>query len=114
MNAISDKIDNPNFLDTGHRVNRGLRLLIITERGIGHFDYQERLGGSRMARDDVSIVKNQIRLWLILIVDSEGVLDAYAIPGFPLIRQNLGKRLDRRGWLRVRISGAHANGPEER
>jgi hypothetical protein len=49
-----------------------------------------------MARDNVSLVKNQIRLWLILIVDSEGVLDAYAIPGFPLIRQNLGKRIDNR------------------
>jgi hypothetical protein len=99
VNAVSDKIDNPNFLDTGHGVHRYFQLLIITERGIGHFDYKERLGGSRMACNNVSIVKNQIRLWLILIVDSERVLDAYAIPGFPLIRQNLGKRIDNRPMI---------------
>ena len=46
-----------------------------------------------MTRDNVSIVKNQIRLRLILVVDSERVLDPYTIPGFPLVRQNLSKRI---------------------
>ena len=60
MNAVSDEIDNPNFLDTGDCVDWYSRLLIITERGIGHFDGQKRLGGGRMACDNISIVKNRV------------------------------------------------------
>lgn len=64
MDAVPDEIRDPNFLDAGHRVNRYFRLQIITERGIGHFDDQKRLGRSRMTRNNISIVKNQIRLRL--------------------------------------------------
>jgi hypothetical protein len=94
VNTVSDKIDNPNFLNTGHRVDWYFRLLIVTVPCIGYLDDQKRLGA--MACDNVSIVENQIRLRLIPIVDSERVLNPYPIPAFPLIRKNLGKRVDNR------------------
>jgi len=56
---FSDQIDNPNFVDTGHCVDWYFRLLIITERGIGHFDDRNVSDG---VRQNISIVKNQIRL----------------------------------------------------
>jgi hypothetical protein len=46
--------------------------------------------------NNVTIVKNQIRLRLILVVDSERVLNPNTIPGFPLVGQNLSKRIHNR------------------
>ena len=72
MDVVPDEIHDPDFLDAGHRVNRYFRFQIITERGIGHFDDQKSLGRSRVTRDNVSMVKNQIRLRLILLVIRSG------------------------------------------
>jgi hypothetical protein len=52
-----------------------------------------------MASDNDSIVKDQIRLWLIFIINSKRVLHAHAIPGFSLIRKNLCKRIHNRAVI---------------
>ena len=46
-----------------------------------------------MARANASIVKNQIRLPHILVINSKRVLTPYAIPTAPLIGENFCQRV---------------------
>lgn len=74
------EVDDPEFLDLVMRVERGLGVDVEGERGPGHFYYELNIVRTRVLvgiKIVTGVQEGNIRLRLVLLIESNGTLDTY-------------------------------------
>ena len=105
VHGFSDQIHNPVFLNAPLLVSSQLIARVIGERGVG--DFNDKIDLSRRGMFlHPSLVKNDIRLGLVEILDANRPSGAHPVAFVSLVAEDFGKGVDQ--VLVVISDGSHA------
>jgi hypothetical protein len=106
VHGFSDQIEDPVFLNAPLLVSSQLIARVIGERGVGDFSHKIDLSRRGMFLHP-SLVKNDIRLGFVEILDTNWPSGAHSVAIVSLVAEDFGKGVDE--VLVVISDGSHAN-----